>query len=187
MCCRQIHKHRNTKAKVHLNTRERVGESLTSSTLSNFSKYLCLSKIPKKTFSWQSIFAMIPTAISLTLQELIIDIKQDIETLQLHIKTFNKMCPRCLVHDLEEIHSNLYWVVLPVVGIAEELHKDIQCPKLQVEGTDILFNGNIPKAAGKMSKTATHVFLIIKFRNIPKVEEQTYSLSFSVSLQLVCS
>ena len=107
MCCRQIHKHRNTKAKVHLNTRERVGESLTSSTLSNFSKYLCLSKIPKKTFSWQSILAMIPTAISLTLQELIIDIKQDIETLQLHIKTFNKMCPRCLVHDLEEIHSNL--------------------------------------------------------------------------------
>ena len=128
MCCRQIHKHRNTKAKVHLNTRERVGESLTSSTLSNFSKYLCLSKIPKKTFSWQSILAMIPTAISLTLQELII--KQDIEIvyklratlidasmplsnymmrqyLQLHIKTFNKMCPRCLVHDLEEIHSNL--------------------------------------------------------------------------------
>ena len=128
MCCRQIHKHRNTKAKVHLNTRERVGESLTSSTLSNFSKYLCLSKIPKKTFSWQSIFAMIPTAISLTLQELII--KQDIEIvyklratlidasmplsnvmmwryLQLHIKTFNKICPRCLVHDLEEIHSNL--------------------------------------------------------------------------------
>ena len=112
MCCRQIHKHRNTKAKVYLNTRERVGESLTSSTLSNFSKYLCLSKIPKKTFSWQSIFAMIPTAISLTLQELII--KQDIEIvyklratlidvsmplsnvmmwryLQLHIKTFNNM------------------------------------------------------------------------------------------------
>ena len=179
MCCRQIHKHRNTKAKVHLNTRERVGESLTSSTLSNFSKYLCLSKIPKKTFSWQSIFAMIPTAISLTLQELII--KQDIEIvyklratlidasmplsnvmmwryLQLHIKTFNKICPRCLVHDLEEIHSNCVRVVLPVVGIAEELHKDIQCPKLQVEGTDILFNGNIPKAAGKMSRTATRVF-----------------------------
>lgn len=40
---------------------------MTSSSLSSFSRYLVFSKIPRNTFSWQSMLAMIPTAISFTL------------------------------------------------------------------------------------------------------------------------
>ena len=85
--------------KSHLKTRDRVGESLTSSSLNSFSRYLVFSKIPRNTFSWQSMLAMIPTAISFTL----VPGKE---------------------YRLREVRSK------PVVGIAEQLHKDVQSSEL---------------------------------------------------------
>ena len=43
-----------------------------------------------------------------------------------------------------------YWRFKPVIGVAKQLHKNIQGPKLQVEGADIFLHRYVPKAVRKL-------------------------------------